>query len=153
MACHLVGAKPLSEPMLGCLLFIRPFKKIVSEILVEIHIFLFKKIHMKGSSGNWPPFCRPQCFNLLHNDLNCFEHSITTYYLSLLRMHNNTPMGGGGTDSVKRDHLSKCMVWHTLKHKFKCMLENEIDAQQLYHTSILVSQITGISNVCAPTIC
>ena len=27
------------------------------EMLIEIHAFSFKKIHMKMSSGNWRPFC------------------------------------------------------------------------------------------------
>ena len=29
----------------------------LSEILIEIHTFSFKKIHLKMSSGKWPPFC------------------------------------------------------------------------------------------------
>ena len=28
-----------------------------SEILIEIYIFSFKKMHLKMSSGNWRPFC------------------------------------------------------------------------------------------------
>ena len=28
-----------------------------SEILTEIHILLFRKMHLKMSSGNWRPFC------------------------------------------------------------------------------------------------
>ena len=36
------------------ILIIGPF----SEILIEIYIFLFKKIHLKMSSGNWQPFRR-----------------------------------------------------------------------------------------------
>ena len=28
-----------------------------SEIIIEIHIFSFKKIHLKMSSGKWRPFC------------------------------------------------------------------------------------------------
>ena len=29
----------------------------LSEILIEIHAFLFKKIHLKMSSWKWRPFC------------------------------------------------------------------------------------------------
>ena len=33
-----------------------------NEILIEIHTFPFKKMHMKMSSGKWRPFCLgPQC--------------------------------------------------------------------------------------------
>ena len=39
MACRLVGAKTLSE------------------ILSEIHIFSFKKMHLKMSSVKWRQFC------------------------------------------------------------------------------------------------
>ena len=49
MACRLVGAKPLPEPTnLGTNL---------SEMLIEIHTFSFKKMHLKMSSGKWRPFC------------------------------------------------------------------------------------------------
>ena len=50
MACRLVGAKPLSEPMLEyCQL--DPW-----ETSIEIHTFSFKKIHLKISSAKWRPF-------------------------------------------------------------------------------------------------
>ena len=39
------------------ILFIRPFGTNFSEILIEIHIFSSKKMHLKMSSGNWRPFC------------------------------------------------------------------------------------------------
>ena len=34
-----------------------------SEMLIEIHTFSFKKIHLKMSSGKWRPFCL--CLNVL----------------------------------------------------------------------------------------
>ena len=40
----------------GILLF-GPLGTNFSEILIEIHIFLFRKMHLKMSSGKWQPFC------------------------------------------------------------------------------------------------
>ena len=56
MACRLVGAKPLSTPMLEhCL--IQTLGTNCCEVLSEISTFSFKKMHLKMSSGKWPPFC------------------------------------------------------------------------------------------------
>ena len=40
-----------------------------SEMLIEIHTFPFKKIHLKMSSGKWQAFCLG--LNVL---INCFSH-------------------------------------------------------------------------------
>ena len=54
MACRLFGTKPLSKPMLG---FVNStFRNNFSEILIVIHIFSFKKMHLKTSSMKWQPF-------------------------------------------------------------------------------------------------
>ena len=50
-----------------------------SEMLIEIHIFSFKKIHLKMSSGKWRPFC----FGL--NVLTCFY----TFPARLFRKRNH----------------------------------------------------------------
>ena len=39
------------------ILLIEPLGTSFNEILIEIHIFSFKKIHFKMSSGKWHPFC------------------------------------------------------------------------------------------------
>ena len=39
------------------ILFIGPLGTNFSEILIEIHTFSFKKMHLKMSSGKWWPFC------------------------------------------------------------------------------------------------
>ena len=39
------------------ILLIGPLVTNFSEILIEIHNFLFKKMHLKMSSGKWRPFC------------------------------------------------------------------------------------------------
>ena len=39
------------------ILLIRPLGTKFSEMLIEIHTFSFKKIHLKMSSGKWRPFC------------------------------------------------------------------------------------------------
>ena len=49
------------------ILSIRPLRTNISEIEMEIHIFSFKKMYLKMSSGKWRPFCN----NL--NVLSVFE--------------------------------------------------------------------------------
>ena len=39
------------------ILLIGPLGTNFSEILIEIYLFSFKKMHLKMSSGNWQPFC------------------------------------------------------------------------------------------------
>ena len=64
MACRLVGAKPLSEPMLEYC--IRTLGTNFSEILSEILSFSLKKMCFKVSSAEWRPFCLHvhQCVNV-----------------------------------------------------------------------------------------
>ena len=54
--CRLIGAKPLSEPMLKYW-WLDQKKTIFSEILIETHTSSFKKIHLKMPSGKWRIFC------------------------------------------------------------------------------------------------
>ena len=46
-----------------------------SEILIEMHIFSFKKMHLKISSGKWWPFCFG--LNALSNMLSPVNHVTT----------------------------------------------------------------------------
>ena len=39
------------------ILLIGPLRTNFSEMLIEIHTFSFKKMHLKMSSGKWRPFC------------------------------------------------------------------------------------------------
>ena len=57
MACHLVGGKPLSQPMLEIpgILLIGPLGINFSEILIGIRIFLFKKMHLNMLSISSQP--------------------------------------------------------------------------------------------------
>ena len=57
MACHLVGAKPLSEPIVAGLLSIENLEAKLREILIVIRTFSFKKMQLKISSWKWRPFC------------------------------------------------------------------------------------------------
>ena len=52
---RLVGAKPLSEPMLEYL-FIEPLEANYNGIIIENLIFLFKKMHSKISFAKWWTF-------------------------------------------------------------------------------------------------
>ena len=64
------------------MLFIGPLGTNFSEILIEIHIFSFKKMHLKMSSGKWRPFCLS-----LHELIDYFHKHIFTLHPS----HINDP--------------------------------------------------------------
>ena len=49
-----------------------------SEMLIEIHTFSFKKIHLKMSSGKWRPFC----LGLNELNENCLVHHVHWYGFS-----------------------------------------------------------------------
>ena len=53
MACRLLGAKPLSEPM-SVYCWLDPWKQIS---FIKIEYILFKKMRSKMSSAKWRPFC------------------------------------------------------------------------------------------------
>ena len=55
MACCMAGTKQLSDPMLEY--WFDPWE----QILIEMHTFSFKKMHLKMSSGNWWTFCLGLC--------------------------------------------------------------------------------------------
>ena len=61
------------------ILLIGPLGTKFSEMLIEIHTFSFKKIHLKMSSGKWRPFCLGP--NLLKC---CFTKCYYLTYKSLL---------------------------------------------------------------------
>ena len=57
-------------------LLIRPLATNFSEISIEIHIFSFKNIHLKMSSGKWRPFCLS--LSVLSNFDPVLGHHITS---------------------------------------------------------------------------
>ena len=61
--------QPIIRTNAGILL-IWPMRTNVSEILIEIHAFSLRKMHLKMSSGKWRPFC----FNL--NVLTDYDDTI-----------------------------------------------------------------------------
>ena len=66
----IIGSDNGLAPTNAGTLLIWPLGTNFSEISIEIHIFSFKKMHLKMSSGKWWPLSRPQCVNyrvhLLH---------------------------------------------------------------------------------------
>ena len=54
------------------ILLIRPLGTSCIEILIEIHTFSFKKMHLKILSGKWQPFCL--CLNVF----KCIKKILTT---------------------------------------------------------------------------
>ena len=71
MACCLLSAKPLSEPMLEYCFF-GSFGTTISEIWIEIHMFSFQKTHLKISNGKWQPFCLRPNVLIFWNVMNAF---------------------------------------------------------------------------------
>ena len=71
------------------ILLIGPLGTNFSEILIEIHAFSFKKMHLKMSSGKWRPFClglnelRPKAFG----NGNCCHFGTFGSYFNI-RMNN-----------------------------------------------------------------
>ena len=66
MAWHQSGDKPLSEPMMASLLthkcvtrpqWVNWILRNFNDILIKIHNLSFTKMHLKGSSAKWRPFC------------------------------------------------------------------------------------------------
>ena len=70
------------------ILLIRPLGTRFSEILIEMFIFSFKKMHLKMSSGNWRSFCLGP--NVLTR-VSIFYHPSTFKHhkLSLKELTNN----------------------------------------------------------------
>ena len=62
---------------------IEPLGENFSEILIEIHTFSFKKMHLKMSSGEWRPFCLGLNVLTRRQIKFCFAHSSVSY------MNNN----------------------------------------------------------------
>ena len=61
-------------------LLIGPLRTNFNEILIEIHTFSFKKMHLKMSSAKWRPFCL---------GLNITHHMHTEYKISVASKPNN----------------------------------------------------------------
>ena len=55
------------------ILLIPPLGTNFSEIVIAIHIFSFKKMHLKMASAKWRPFCRG--FNVLTHTVNQYVTS------------------------------------------------------------------------------
>ena len=72
------------------ILLIRPLGTNLCEILIEIYIFSFKKMHLKMWSGNWQPFCRG--LNVLSSHLLSLSASFYPELLASHQMAINTKM-------------------------------------------------------------
>ena len=77
------------------ILLIRPFETNFSGILIKIHTFSFKKIHLKMSSGKWRPFC------LGLNVLNRIEYGIPFKWIK----HSLFALSPSGESFVCMSHL------------------------------------------------
>ena len=69
------------------ILLIGPLGTNFSEILIEIHILSFKKMHLKMSAGKWRPFCLG--LYVLNTQITSFnEWRNKTYIMFVLTWHN-----------------------------------------------------------------
>ena len=62
------------------ILLIRPLGTNFSEILIEIHTFSFKKMHLKMSTGKWRSFCLG--LNVFNKVI--FHHTLLTWHSAYL---------------------------------------------------------------------
>ena len=110
----------------GILLF-EPLGTNFSEILIEIHTFSFKKMHLKMSSGKWQPFCLGlNCFNTLSpNDVSMHQwtesllvqrmatHFFKQWWFLVNSTLSNNFQWNNEKVSVKKMHLKKLSAkWH-----------------------------------------
>ena len=72
------------------ILLIGPLGTNFNEILIEIHTFLFKKMHLKMSSGKWRPFCLGlNVLSLSFLWVSVFWLILVAPSASVLTMHDN----------------------------------------------------------------
>ena len=69
------------------ILLIGPLEKYFSEMLIDIHTFLFKKIHLKVSSGKWQPFCL--CLNVLNIIKKWSENMTKIKFCQMLPLYHH----------------------------------------------------------------
>ena len=73
----------------GILLF-GPLGTNFTEILIEIHIFPFKKVHLKKSSAKWRPFVlASMCFTLIMKWMSVEWEYMCVYIVVSIFMHPN----------------------------------------------------------------
>ena len=84
------------------ILLIGPLGTNFSEILIEIHAFAFKKIHLNMSSGKWLPFC------LGLNVLKCRDHYIDCSIMT-------TGAWGSQCQPSLRPVMTNLSVWQYLQ--------------------------------------
>ena len=76
------------------ILLIGPLGTKLNEISIEIHIFSFKKIHLKLSSGKWRPFCLGlnvlnRSSSSMRQDCNHLQHLTFKTFVSSEKTANN----------------------------------------------------------------
>ena len=97
------------------ILLIEPFGTKFSEISIEIHIFVFKKMHLKMSSGKWQPFC------LSLSMLKHFEYRTQEHLTESVKFESDFLVRPGlgsskvlvlGTWCKKNEYLVLTCTWH-----------------------------------------
>ena len=83
------------------ILLIAPLGTNFSEILIEIYVFLFKKMHFKMSSGNWWPFClglNVLTASIAHHTRNISKYNVPPF--STLPFYCGESNGHGRAESA-----------------------------------------------------
>ena len=101
------------------ILSIGPLGTNFSEILIEIHTFSFKKIHLKMSSGKWRPFC------LGLNVLRDWTKSSCRFLGShqIISWNNNEFLcqHNGSVSYLRGENAQKSPLLYRTKSSFSCV--------------------------------
>ena len=124
MACRLIGAKPLSQPML------RTLRTYFSENLIKIQQFSLKKMHMKMSSAKW----RPSCLGL-----NVLTLSAASGWMD---------WGWGGSIHPSIHPLAGNTDWISIHPSIPVMMHacfrNPLNSRSLFFRKVIANQIINI---------
>ena len=107
------------------ILLIGPLGTKFNEILIEIHTFSFKEMHLKIPSGKWRPFCLGLKCVKNNFPANCFvsklhlsqdDYTFQAAFLNALRSRQN---GRHFTDDILKCILLNENVWTSIKIPLK----------------------------------
>ena len=93
------------------ILLIGPLGTNFNEILIDIHKFSFKKMHLKMSSAKWRPFCLgPNVLNMIYRTYAVLCPRVLPHYQEgrcYLTGHIYLDKGYGTVKPVYNDHLMR----------------------------------------------
>ena len=103
------------------ILLIRPLGTNFSEILKQIYIFSFKKMHLKMSSGKGQPFCLGvnvlMCWYAIQ--FHSYLHNVTYIHQGNLKAHARH---GNHVETIRRSSYQTRKHWWWRHNRKKCLL-------------------------------